>query len=116
MANTDTTYSVNLWGSHPDADNDDCWTGQDYATEAEARQAFADPSALLDCSYLSFGDDVAFIELCKGSDWDSRERLAVKPNPGFKPSADTDDAWRSEQRMQSAMAFGVQGWNDFEGC
>jgi hypothetical protein len=36
-------FSVNEWGSHPDAGNDDCNTGSDFATEAEARVAFAQP-------------------------------------------------------------------------
>jgi hypothetical protein len=26
---------------------------------------------------------------------------------------DDNDDWRREQRMQAAMAFGVQGWNDW---
>lgn len=34
-------YSVNEWGSHPDAGNDDCWTGEDFDTLEEAEAAFA---------------------------------------------------------------------------
>ena len=30
-------YTVTLWGSNPDeTDNDDCWTGVDFATREEA--------------------------------------------------------------------------------
>ncbi len=32
--------TVNLWGSNPDAENDDCWTGLDFATREEALAAF----------------------------------------------------------------------------
>ena len=33
----DKPFSVTLWGSNPDeTDNDDCWTGDDFATREEA--------------------------------------------------------------------------------
>jgi len=35
-------YSVNLWGSHPNQDNDDCWTGDDFDNIDQARAAFDD--------------------------------------------------------------------------
>ena len=33
-------------------------------------------------------------------------------NHNFKPQACTTDERRSEHRMQSGMAFGIDGWND----
>lgn len=36
IMNTPTPYSVNYWGSHPEAENDDCFTGSDFATAEEA--------------------------------------------------------------------------------
>lgn len=44
MANAG-AYTVNLWGSNPNLENDDCWTGCDYATREEALAAYADPRA-----------------------------------------------------------------------
>ena len=41
-------YSVNLWGSHPDAGNDDCWTGAYFPTlldAIEARENVLSPAA-----------------------------------------------------------------------
>lgn len=38
------TYSVNLWGSNPDLDNDDCWTGVEFSTRDEAIAAFNNPT------------------------------------------------------------------------
>ena len=45
--NTKGQFSVNLWESHPDEGNDDCDTGADFQTEAEAsppRACMAQPS------------------------------------------------------------------------
>lgn len=36
-------YSVNLYGSHPDANNDDCWTGDDFETKEQALRVFNNP-------------------------------------------------------------------------
>tara|TARA_R100000781_G_scaffold112389_1_gene79580 strand:- start:259 stop:567 length:309 start_codon:yes stop_codon:yes gene_type:complete len=34
-------WEVNQWGSHPDEGNDDCWCGDDFDTEEEARESLA---------------------------------------------------------------------------
>ena len=34
-------WEINQWGSHPDEGNDDCWCGDDFDTEEEARESLA---------------------------------------------------------------------------
>ena len=87
-------FSVNLWGSHPDQENDDCWTGDEFATEAEARACFADPWGVGGlCSKAS----TEYIEL------DGPGVYEIRRNPGFVPSNGRDDLWANERRMQAAM-------------
>lgn len=113
-----TTYSVNLWGSHPDDDNDDCWVGSDFATLAEAQAVFDSWRAHFETPHFSV-HDAAYVELARGTRGDGMlqvESIEIKPNPDFVPSTDDiDDVWRSELSMQTGMAFGVQGYNDAMG-
>ena len=50
----DKPYSVTLWGSNPDeTDNDDCWTGDDYASRDEAIAAYREVVMFPDDSQLA---------------------------------------------------------------
>jgi hypothetical protein len=104
MAQNNSGYSVLLWGSHPDADNDDCHMGYtDVATLAEAKAIAVD--------WYSHkrlpGRDIAFSEI------DGVDYHEIIANPGFKASRRNDDsAERSERAMQAGMAFGCDGYND----
>lgn len=100
-------FSVDEWGSHPDENNDDCWTGEEFPTLEEARAAY---------DTLTKGEldkHTAFVIL-------SGEGvvIAIFKNPKFKPSQKdgVDELWRQESQNQAAMEHGVQGWNDYEGC
>lgn len=113
-------YSVNLWGSHPDADNDDCWTGDDFATLAEARAAFAD----IDGTLLKHTPGDTVHPRVYWSGWafaviDGPDVHEVKPNPDQRAvrahrremARDAAES-RREQAMQAGMAFGCDGYND----
>ena len=92
-------YSVNHWGSHPDAGNDDCWNGDDFATEARARVIFNEPVTDAGTAYVVLeGPGV---------------RL-VRRNPDYVPSRD-DDSWMREQQIEAAMLGGIAAYNAFEG-
>jgi hypothetical protein len=97
--NSATKWSVNHWGSHPDADNDDCFTGDDFDSLELAKA-----SAL----YQGGTFDVAFIEL------DGPGIYEVRPNPNYSAKACKfeDSLERSERAMQAGMAFGCQGYNE----
>lgn len=102
---TDTSkacYSVTHWGSHPDKDNDDCWTGDDFDTLEEAKAS----------------------EMYKGGDFsteyimlDGPDINEVRKNPNYsaKEKRLNDSLDRSEFAMQQGMAFGCDGYNEAMG-
>lgn len=98
-------YSVSVFGSHPDEDNDDCWTGEDYATKDEALAAFNSEEPWI------IDRDNAFIMI------DGPDINETRPNPHFVAKAKRPDSgsWQREIAMQSGMAFGCDGYNDAMG-
>lgn len=110
-------FSVDLWGSNPDAGNDDCWTGLDFDSYEAAMACYANPGGFFDPRHDL--DDTAYFELVRretfGADGSTEvTRLAKRKNPDFVPSYD-DHAWRSEFAMQNGMVFGADGYNDAMG-
>ncbi len=99
-------FSVNYWGSHPDNENDDCWTGEDFDDLAAARAYF---NARIDSAYCIHCTE--YIELT------GPDVYEVRRNPDFRAErAGRDDCdWKRECAMQSAMAFGCDGYNDYYG-
>lgn len=97
-------YAVNEWGSHPDADNDDCWTGRDFGTLEEAQAAFAEPPR--DAS-------TAFVEL------DGPDVSEVREIPGVaereRREAEDDRAWAREIAVEAGMLHGTDAYNDAMG-
>lgn len=107
-------FSVLYWGSHPDQDNDDCYTGQDFETKEEAIAFFKgevqDPPNLPGYYHSC----VAFIEIDGLEDSELRtlglER--VRKNPAFRKESENDDGARSEMIMQAGMMGGLVGLNE----
>ncbi len=110
-ANNPTPFSVLYWGSHPDQDNDDCWTGEDYATEAEARTQFAAKPEFTHTRTHT----IAFIEL------DGPGVHEIRPNPEFdaarnaREDAAHDRAWRQEIATEAGMLGGCDAYNEVMG-
>jgi hypothetical protein len=102
-------FTVNLWGSHPDHNNDDCWTGYDCETLEEALDCLNNPWKYFDKDRDC--DGTAYFEL------DSEERHELVGNPEFNERLYEDDCrdWKQEFAMQNGMAFGVDGYNDAMG-
>jgi hypothetical protein len=105
-------YSVNEWGSHPDNDNDDCWTGRNTHDLAEAIQWFnEDPN----------DTSTAYVELVVIEDPNSSETVSdptmyqIRKNPGYKPTPDYDSDWRREIAMQAGMGGGCNAYNEVMG-
>lgn len=113
-------YSVDLWGSNPDeTDNDDCWTGENFATLDEALACYRALAG-------SIGNFALADQLDKvtGYDWefvviDGPDVHDVSPNPDqprqrrHRRERQADDReWKREQAMQAGMAFGCDGYND----
>ncbi len=107
MTTTKKEFTVSFWGSHPDDENDDCWTSEDFADLPEAIEAFQQECD--DCS-------VAFVMI------DGPNINQIRQNPSHRPrrqwpvelfgAAFEDAAGRSERAMQAGMAFGCDGYND----
>lgn len=112
-------YAVGYWGSHPDLENDDMWTGEEYDTLAEARAAFDAPVAdTPGCPAW----DVAFVTLDvvsdTGCEYNGPDVSAVRANPSFdarrrrREQALFDSEWRSEAAHQAGMMGGCDAYND----
>lgn len=102
-------FSVSLFGSHPDRDNDDCWTGDTFATEAEARACFDDPWAPGRFDEAYYSDGTAFITL------DGPGVNEVRANPGYRPRRRNDREWQREIAMQAGMMGGCIAYNEAMG-
>ncbi len=93
-------FTVTFWGSHPDDENDDCWTGEDFMSLAPAMEAFH-----AEC----FGSAIAYIMI------HGPGVHQIRQNPHHhKPRkhAQSDADWQSEIAMQAGMGLGVEAYND----
>jgi len=90
-------YSVLYWGSDPDAGNDDCWSGDDFATLSEAEAAFAAGSD---------DRDDCFIEL------DGPDVYRVRKLRDARP---VDTSWRDEIAREAGMLGGCEAYNEVMG-
>ena len=93
-------YRVDHWGSHPDLENDDCFTGDDFEALEEAKAS----------KFYARGHySVQYIVL------DGPDIHEVRKNPNYSAKAcrfDDSSLERSERAMQAGMAFGCQGYNE----
>lgn len=99
------SYTVDLYGSHPDDRNDDCHTGDDFPTLEEALEAFNNPEEYFPNDY----QHAAYILL------DGPDIHKIRKNPDFQPIPDNDAQWRREMAMEAGMLHGVEAYNDFMG-
>lgn len=107
-------YSVTYWGSHPYADNDDCETGFDFATLAEAEAQYQDNDPRYQRSGRAI--DWTFVML------DGPGVNQVRSHPMYDEAEDRcrrareiqaeREAERREAAIQAGMAFGCEGYND----
>ena len=109
------SYSVNFWGSHPEAGNDDCWSGTDFSSLAEAREYFA--SSLADVPE----PDCCFVELAKGvRDYEGTpfvETIEVVQvaEPSKGGDDDFDREWQREIAREEGMLGGYGAYNEVMG-
>lgn len=95
-------FSVNHWGSHPDADNDDCHTGADFDTLEEAKASDL---------YKAGAFYIRWIEL------DGPGIYEVRENPAYsaKECRIQDNLERNEFAMQQGMGLGLAAYNEAMG-
>jgi len=110
-------YSVTLWGSNPDeTDNDDCWTGNDFATREAAIQAYRE--------VVMFPDESTLARVCGRGGWefvmiDGPDAHEVTQNPDRKACARrrrelerSDAEWQRERATEAGMLHGIDAYND----
>lgn len=110
-------FSVALFLSHPDNENDDCVTGVDFDTLAEAEQCIADIIAY-DAHCISkhphfnmpYFRDTPFIMLDGPGVHRTIERHGIAKRAKREDSLD-----RSEIAMQAGMAGGCDAYNEAMG-
>ena len=112
-------FSVNLWGSHPSENNDDCWTGVDFATLDEAVACYRaivmwpnDGELPRSCGYdWEFveitGPDVHEVTANRDQVSQSRHR-----HRRLRERSRGDAEWRREIATQAGMGGGVDWYND----
>ena len=97
-------YTVELWGSHKDLDEDNCITGADVGTPDEA--------------YAVLGELKANPRFC-GWEWACIDgpggRIHEENNP-TSTQTDPDDSASREFAILQGMAFGTRGYNEAIGC
>jgi hypothetical protein len=99
-------FSVTLWESHPDEGNDDCSTGDEFATEVEARACIAN----LD-KHFKGSRSTPYVML------DGPGINEVTERPGVKRAKDDnfEREWRKERAMEAGMLGGCEAYNDVMG-
>ena len=104
-------YRVNLWGSKPGS-NDDCHTGEDFATLAEADAAYWHPEDhFTPWHYFCDIDYDLWIEI-EGTDG---YHAARQIHAARTSKVGRDNAWRREIAMEAGMGMGIDAYNDTMG-
>lgn len=98
-------YSVTLWDTNPDLDEDTCNTGCDFATIEEARECVANLDAHFNMVYYR---STPFVLLDGPDVWEITQRCKVR-----KGGDDSD--WKREQAMQAGMGGGCEAYNEVMG-
>lgn len=120
MNNTTKLYEVCLFGSHPDKENDDCWTGEDYATLEEAQACVAsflageDPKGWKEGSASYYLSSTAYFVIMHPQPGPNDTLIK---NPKFdRRQNERDDAdWQREIAMEAGMCLGIDAYNDAMG-
>ncbi len=104
-------FSVNLWRTHPDQENDDCYTGESFDTLEQAMECFFN----LDKHF-----DMVYYRVCPFVELDGPGIHGVMERPGVakaakKEAAMDDAAERSEYAMQQGMGLGIHAYNEAMG-
>lgn len=114
-------YTVNLHGSDPALENDDCYTGDEFPTLEEARKVFQDPFSYFHGPLMTVVVNGKCEQIAQpgasyysGELWveiDGHDVHEVRCHTkGSKKRANDD--WRHEQAMEAGMLHGVEAYND----
>lgn len=107
-------FSVTLWDTHPDKEEDTCCTGIDFATLEEAEDCYQNIE-----KHFSYGapggmrywTNTPYVML------DGPNVHKVRKRPGIKEynSSQDDEMARREYAMQQGMGLGIDAYNEAMG-
>lgn len=107
MNDTSKPYSVCLHGSNPDLGNDDCYTGADFATLAEATAVAADP-----LSHFKGPGGMSGQQYYSGELWVELDGPDANEVRQVSKGRRGSQGWRSERAHQAGMMGGTQAYNE----
>lgn len=113
-------YTINLHGSDPALENDDCYTGDEFPTLEEAMIVYQDPFSHFHGPHGQSGSSYYSGELWVEIDGpDLHEERCHQRSAGFvtlnhkgSKKRTSNDDWRHEQAMEAGMLHGVEAYND----
>ena len=103
-------YSVNLWGSDPDHQNDDCHTGECFPFMEAAQGVYDDPS-----SYFRDADvkEAVFVELDGPFVYMKRRLISISDEQKCIYKREREEkAERREYATQQGMGLGINAYNE----
>lgn len=97
-------YTVNLYGSNPSLENDDCWTGEQFETKGEALAAYLNARETFESHTLNEGE---WIEV-DGPDIHLERPLSKGEwHCSRKQNRLDDSLWASESMWEHRMLHGT---------
>lgn len=100
-------YSVSFWCTHPDEENDDCNTGQDFDTKEAALAFYNDPANEYLGNYIEIdGPDLNEVRMKSGFDRRAYDREVERDRRAYEAE------YRRECAMEAGMLHGVDAYND----
>lgn len=116
MSKTSKTYAVNFWCSHPDLEQDDCATGEDFADLATALAFFNLPISDALATWTECETRyISHVQL-DGPDVSQVREVATYDAESIRKERDLDDRNDSQEyATQMGMAYGTAGYNDAMG-
>jgi len=117
-------FSVNLWETHPDNENDDCSTGESFETLEQAVEcmfnvlSWESGTSKARCPDMPF--DMVYYRNTPFVELDGPGVHGVMERPGIVKRAKREDAMdraaeRSEYAMQQGMGLGIHAYNEAMG-
>jgi hypothetical protein len=102
--------AVNHWGSHPDMDNDDCFTGDEFSTIDDAIAFYLQDPTDSSVEYIEIDLDDKILR--------AHGIVRFRKSGNFIPYNRNDnynDEWKRELANEAGMLGGVDAYNDMMG-
>lgn len=118
-------FAVNFWGSDPALDNDDCWTGVDFATREQAEAFYADPFGVWEEAHRlglttwqarHLKRDTAFVQIDgPGINMAKATGTRIRTGSSLDVDGERDADLRHELAMEAGMLGGCDAYNEIMG-